>query len=38
VPYQEIDSRQLGASPPPYTGSVGGIGQPGGAARGTYGL
>jgi hypothetical protein len=38
VPYQEIDTRQLSLSPPPYTNSVGGIGSPGGAAKGSYGI
>ena len=38
VPYQEIDTRQLMASPPPYTSNVGGVGSPSGAALGTYGI
>jgi len=38
VPYQEIDTRQLASPPPAYTNSVGGVGNPGGAAKGSYGI
>jgi hypothetical protein len=38
TPYQEIDTRQASANPPPYTNSYGGIGGVNGTPRGTYGL
>jgi hypothetical protein len=38
VPYQEIDTRQLSSPPPAYTNNVGGVGNPGGAAKGSYGI
>lgn len=38
VPYQEIDTRQLSAPAPAYVNSVGGVGNPGGAAKGSYGI
>jgi hypothetical protein len=38
TPYQEIDTRQVGANPPPYTSSYGGVGGTASAPVGTYGI
>jgi len=38
TPYQEIDTRQAGANPPPYVNYYGGAGGTNAAPKGTYGI